>query len=57
MPIPSLIGWAGARGGMHEVYYFGPLAIAPGSEDVGVWVGCLTTLGIALWGGLMVASP
>ena len=36
VPMPSLIGWAGARGGMHEVYYVGPLAIAPGLAGVGV---------------------
>lgn len=34
-----LLGWLGAILGMYETWFVGPLAIASGGADVGMWVG------------------
>jgi len=42
--IAFLLGWVGAVLGMYQVYFVGPLALASGGADVGMWVGCGFTL-------------
>ncbi|OQO00304.1 hypothetical protein B0A48_14091 [Cryoendolithus antarcticus] len=39
-----LLGWMGAILGMYQVWYVGPLALACGGADVGMWFGCLFAL-------------
>ncbi|KAK3067364.1 Vitamin B6 transporter [Teratosphaeriaceae sp. CCFEE 6253] len=39
-----LLGWMGAILGMYEAWYVGPLAVACGGADVGMWFGCLFAL-------------